>query len=329
MKISLTKIEAQSITALAILAIVGIFYIHSVNEDIRSAEMLEQEIEAYQESIKPYLNLALNATSFSIYNADKKEFVYKKNAEQIMPLASLAKVMSAIVVLENTTPLHVFTIEKESIGEIGDNGLLLAEKWPRDAFLRFMLLSSSNDAVHQMALEVGKIIDPASSNAAETFVDALNAKAKEMNLRTMIFNNESGLDVTLPTLTVGTPLPASVRAELNGAYSNARDMTKLFAYAIKTYPDIFSVTSKKTLEISSLDKTHTAINTNPIVEEIDGIIASKTGFTNLSGGNLIVAVPGRNGETMIVVVLGSTFDERFNDIKTLSGAVTGGGAKPQ
>ena len=134
----------------------------------------------------------------------------------------------------------------------------------------------------------------------------MNAKAIDLGFKSFRFNNESGLDVTEME---------------NGAYGNGRDMAKLFAYATDTYPEIFSSTSTKIATLSSLDKTHNIDNTNTVVEDIPGIEASKTGFTTISGGNLVVATTNEAGEKRIIVIMGSTYDERFTDMKTLTGAV--------
>ncbi|MCC7469924.1 MAG: D-alanyl-D-alanine carboxypeptidase [Bacteroidetes bacterium] len=304
MKIS--ENERGLIVATIGLALVGFFYTRSIHKEIAHAEVIEQELKDYAESIKPFFDLALASKSFAIYNVDKNEFVYKKNAEQVLPLASLAKVMSVVVALENVPQDHIFKIEKDSLSLAGDNGLLVDEKWRRDDLLKYTLVVSSNDAIHQVAMETGKIISPNTENPEQVFIDKMNEKARELKLNSLKFYNESGLDLIENGETK------------NGAYASARDMARLFAYAIENYPDIFSLTTQKEATITSFDKEHTGTNTNPFVGEIDGLIASKTGFTNISGGNLTVAVKDKKGEKMVVVVLGSTFDERFSDVKSIS-----------
>ncbi len=291
---------------MVLLAIVGVFYVRQINQEIILGEIKDKEILAYEESIKPFLNLALEAKSFAIYDADINNFVYKKNAESAMPLASLAKVMSAIVVMENAPADTVFEISKESLDQAADHGLLLHEKWTRDELLKFALLVSSNDAIHELALETGQIMDPEAKDSLQVFVARMNTKASELGLKSFVFKNESGLDLN--------------EAE-NGAYGSARDMAKLFAYAVKTYPEIFDVTRTKIATIASLDKSHNIDNTNTVVEEIPGIVASKTGFTTLTGGNLVVATTPDAKSTRVMIVMGSTYDERFTDMKTLTSAV--------
>ena len=306
MKINLKESEKQVIAILVFLIVVSIFYGRAINKEIVLSQDIENRVTAEEDAIKPFLNLALQAKAFAIYDAEKKSFVYKRNAEEAMPLASLAKVMTTIVVMENAPKDKVFQISKEALAQSADHGLLLGEKWSRDELLKFALFVSSNDAVHELALETGAIIDPTSSNPVQTFVDKMNSRAQELGLRSLVFKNESGLDIS---------------PEENGAYGSARDVAKLFAYAVSTYPEIFSFTNSKIATISSLDKSHNIDNTNTVVEEIPGIKASKTGFTNLSGGNLVVATSPETDSTRVIIVLGSTYDERFTDMKTLSGAV--------
>ncbi len=302
----ITDIEKQLIFILILLSAVGAFYVRSIKAEIKNGETKAQEIAAYEDSIKPFLNLALNAKTFAIYDTENSNFIYKKNAESPMPLASLAKVMSAIVVLENAPSDKVFEISKESLSQVADHGLMLGEKWHRDELLKFALIVSSNDGIHELALETGKIIDPNSTDPVKTFVGRLNSRAAELGFKSFRFANESGLDIS-PTE--------------NGAYANARDMARLFAYAVKTYPQIFGATATKVASISSLDKIHNIDNTNTVVEEIPGIRASKTGFTGLSGGNLVVDT-NKDGKETVIIVMGSTYDDRFVDMKMLTGAVS-------
>lgn len=301
----LTDKEREAIFVMVVLAIVGIVYVLSIKHEIDRSVLIEQEVAEYQASIAPFMDLALRAEAFAIYDMDAGQFVYKKHGEESLPLASLAKVMSAIVIMEHVPADHVFTISKDSLSEAGDNKLLVDEKWKRDDLLAFTLVESSNDAILEMASETGMMIDPTSTDPVATFVDAMNAKAREMNLTSLEFSNPSGLD-----------LPDGQ----TGGYGNARNMAKLFSFAISTYPSIFSSTVLPAPVFHSFDAEHVAKNTNPYVSDIPGLLASKTGFTNIAGGNLVVAVKAADGKRLVMVVMGSTFEERFTDIETLNGA---------
>ena len=92
-------------------------------------------------------------------------------------------------------------------------------------------------------------------------------------------------------------------------------------YAVTKYPNVFRNTKYDELKVESLSKLgHKAVNTNKTVNSIPGIIASKTGYTELAGGNLAVVFDAGFGSPVAVVVLGSTYEERFSDVEKLSNA---------
>ncbi len=88
-------------------------------------------------------------------------------------------------------------------------------------------------------------------------------------------------------------------------------------YILENHPEILEATKYQTINISSLDKIHTAKNTNVDVNQIPGLLASKTGYTDMAGGNLGIAFDSSIGRPVVVVVLGSTMDGRFQDVSKL------------
>jgi D-alanyl-D-alanine carboxypeptidase len=131
-------------------------------------------------------------------------------------------------------------------------------------------------------------------------------RAKELGLTHTIFKNPTGLDLS-PT----EP----------GAVSSARDVALLLEYLITNYPDIVNGTTAEEARIYAENGVYYDIeNTNNIVRDIDGIIASKTGYTDLAGGNLVIAFDVALGRTIVVVVLGSTYTGRFTDVQSLADA---------
>jgi D-alanyl-D-alanine carboxypeptidase len=90
-------------------------------------------------------------------------------------------------------------------------------------------------------------------------------------------------------------------------------------YIVTHYPDVTALTKvENTYVYNEAGEYHEVENTNEIVNKIDGLIASKTGYTELAGGNLIVAFNVGLNHPIIVAVLGSTFDDRFTDVLTLT-----------
>jgi D-alanyl-D-alanine carboxypeptidase len=112
-----------------------------------------------------------------------------------------------------------------------------------------------------------------------------------------------------------------VNEQMAGAYGSATDMAKLIAVTAEKYPDILEVTRYESVMLKALPKDDRwAENTDKIVEEIPGIIASKTGFTDLAGGNLAVVFDLGINHRVAIAVLGSSREGRFTDVKALLNA---------
>jgi len=307
----LTKKEKHSLFLLGLIFILGCFYVLG-NKTEASFEKLTPEqsqiLISHMTDNKLsqfFENLNLKASSVLILDSSLEENIYTKDIEKIMPLASLVKIMTTIVAIENIDQDEIVKIPKESLSLAGDNGLLVDEKWGRDEFLRFMLITSSNDATRAISMHVGKKNGLENEKqSTDFFVELMNKKAADLGLSNTYFLNESGLDL---------------EDGKNGGYSNVKEIVTLFEYAIKNYPDIFYSTSFQSKNFTSNSLiSHEALNTNPYTNLISGISASKTGFTNISGGNLIVSFVTPENKTIIAGVLGSTFTDRFTDIEKLS-----------
>jgi len=131
----------------------------------------------------------------------------------------------------------------------------------------------------------------------------MNVKTEEMGLLRTYFFNESGLDVS---------------EEVSGSYGTAKDVAQLLAFAIEYKPALLEATSRDRFSVSSLDNIdHMATNTNPIVGSIPGLFASKTGFTDLAGGNLMIAFDAGIMRPIVIAILGSSIDGRFEDMEKL------------
>ncbi|MEZ4210861.1 MAG: hypothetical protein R3B39_01015 [Candidatus Paceibacterota bacterium] len=306
----ITKSERQSLGILAATLILASTYIFSYGKEVYSEElspsMQNQMISEMTDSRLGYFfdSLDVKASSVLIFDSENKNAIYSKDVEKVMPLASLTKIMTALVVLDQTDSSENIVIQKEALGLVGDNGLLADEKWGRDELLRFMLITSSNDATRAFSLHIGNKLGLNEEDSVKNFVEMMNKKASDFGLVNTKFYNESGLDTG---------------DGKNGGYSTSKEIVSLFDYAVTNYPDIFSSTSfsSKTF-LSMSNKEHNAVNTNPNPGLVAGISASKTGFTNISGGNLIVSFKTPTGKTIIANVLGSTFSDRFTDIEKLS-----------
>ena len=150
----------------------------------------------------------------------------------------------------------------------------------------FTLITSSNKHAEEIA---SHLVNP---------VERLNATANVLGMRQTFYLNATGLDIS-PTLA--------------GAYGSARDQAMLLVAFYNEYSDILDCTRNPD---SSLDGT-TLPNTNPDVTRTVGLIGSKTGSTDLAGGNLAVIFDAEIDRPVVVIVLGSTSEDRFRDVALL------------
>ena len=244
--------------------------------------------------INPFDQLHLEAEAVHVLDVVTGEVLYSRNAEKQLPIASITKLMTALIASETGSGPVVITPEVLAVE--GDHGLESGEEWSLRDLIDFTLLTSSNDGAHALASVVA---------SEGTFVQRMNRKAKEIGLVQTFYTNPTGLDYSGSTA---------------GAVGSARDVAKLMEFIIRNNPEIVEATRYEQEAFTTTFGSHEAENTNEQVTQIPGLIASKTGFTDLAGGNLVIAFdPGIN-RPIIIAVLGSSKEGRFSDVGTLAKA---------
>lgn len=291
----LTYNETRLLIAIIGLIVLGSFTYFASRQKLAGLQKDYIEERLDQEALNAFFTTTDNAKAIYVYDATKQKVLFEKNADTPLPLASVTKLATALVVEKEFLQDETITISDSALKIEGDNGLVLGEKWSRDALLGFMLVISSNDAAFAFkeAYQLKK--------TGNDFIAAMNAYAKDIGLEHTTFSNPAGLD----------------RAGQAGAIGSARDMGKLIEHFLDTAPSLATETMYPQQTYKSLDgKSHTISNTNDLAVHIDSLLASKTGYTNLAGGNLVIAYRMPiYGNTIIIVVLGSTREGRFVDIE--------------
>jgi D-alanyl-D-alanine carboxypeptidase len=254
-------------------------------------------------SLAVFENVNVKAKAVMVYDMADNRVLYAKNENVQLPLASITKLMTALVATELLPKDGKVTIKSEFLREEGDSGLLAQESWNLKELLDFSLVTSSNDGMRSVASIIGatKLNSADYDLGRKDFIEKMNKRAQELDLDQTFFVNESGLDV----------------GSVSGGYGSASDVNSLMKFMIISQPEIMEATKYPNLNIDSDSKKHPAKNTNDIVSSIPGLFASKTGFTDLAGGNLVVAFDPSLGKPIIVTVLGSTAEGRFEDVQTL------------
>ncbi|MFA4890333.1 MAG: hypothetical protein WC587_01725 [Candidatus Paceibacterota bacterium] len=233
---------------------------------------ISQEKSGKAEVTDYFKDINLEAKAAYVFDVAKNKPIFELNADTRLPLASLTKIMTAVVALEN-----------------------IPQEQKTADLLSIMLVSSSNDAA--VALSLGVEL-PSGLGSSTPFVSLMNKKAEEIGMAQTSFFNPTGLDVSF---------------ESAGAYGSARDAAKLMEYFVKNYPKVAEATRYESLNVGSKNFK----NTDKLAEFLPGIIAGKTGTTDLAGGNLVVAIDIGLGHPVIIAVLGSTEEGRFEDVKKL------------
>ena len=286
-----------------ILVVLIVFMFFVIYAELNKLVKKEAITNSEKSGVAVFDTINLEAKSVYVFDVVKNEVIFKKNEFAQLPLASLTKLMTAITAIELVPKNSLITIRKEFLKEEGDTGLLADESWKLRDLLDFSLMVSSNDGARSIASVIGAM-DLKTDNydlGRKDFIEKMNEKAKELGLKQTYFVNESGLDDGV----------------ISGGYGSAIDVSSLIKYILENHPEILEATKYQTLDIPSLNKMHNATNTNISVDQIPGILASKTGYTELAGGNLAVAFDSSIGRPIIVVVLGSTIDGRFEDVTKL------------
>jgi len=249
-------------------------------------------------------SIDLEAKSAIVFDIQSGTVLYEKNARDVLPLASITKVITAYVAESILATDDTILIDDEVLHAEGSTGLLSGEYWKYTDLRDHMLVTSSNDA----ALAIARAVEYRQSRIVggdqeSHFTDLMNAQVADMGAATMSFSNPSGLDID------------TMRS---GAYGSAWDVAKVLSQIYLRDPDLAHATRE--LEWSGVSEngiSHAATNTNEYVYHFPGIRLSKTGYTDLAGGNLAIVVDTSFGKPLVIVVLGSTIDGRFTDVEKL------------
>jgi D-alanyl-D-alanine carboxypeptidase len=197
------------------------------------------------------------------------------------------------VALNNHFPNDVVAIPAEAIKQAGDYGLFVGEKWKVADLAKLTLISSANDGAYTLA--------------TPELLEKINAKSRKLGAFDTNFFNFTGLDIEKDKKTLEA-----------GAVASAYGVNLVAAYALLEYPEVFSVTTLPEINLTSeSDFTHNFKNTNTVISKIPNLLFSKTGYTELAGGNLTVIFTDQRGKRLAVTVLGSTFDGRFTDMEQI------------
>ncbi len=205
-------------------------------------------------------------------------------------MASTTKIMTALVALENAEPSDIVTVTM-SAAAVGGSGVHLkaGEDLTVEELLYAMMLESDNSAAHALAAHVGGSVDE--------FVAMLNERASELGLTKTGFRNPHGLDA-------------------EGHHSSAGDLARLTRFAMLD-DDFRRIVGTPEATISGPSGARTLVNSNLLLQSLDGANGVKTGWTT-PAGYCLVATAQRGDIELVTVVLGTSSEKaRFDEAQSL------------
>ncbi len=224
-----------------------------------------------------------------IYERNSNTILYGKNINEVCPMASTTKIMTALLVIESSNLESIVTISKKAASTGGSRlGLKENDTIKVIDLLYGLMLPSGNDAAYALAEYVGGTYD--------NFISMMNNKAKSLGLVNTNFESPHGLDST-------------------NHHTTILELAKITDYALNN--DVFRKivnTKKYTVYINNSPKTIS--NTNELLgtQYVYGV---KTGFTN-KAGRCLVSVANNNDLDIIIIVLGADSKKiRTSDSKKL------------
>jgi len=238
-------------------------------------------------------DIYLNLRAAIVIDNESEELLYSYNADEVRSIASISKLLTAMVVLDNYLPDSTITITKKDARRSSRSIFRTGDKVKMRDLLHSALLQSDNRSARALARTV--------AGSIEQFAEKMNTKAKKLGLDNTIMYEPSGLD------------------ERN--QSTAADCARLVYYAMQ-YPEIARITSLKKYEfklVNRKNRNKRLINTNKMVFSKYRVLAGKTGYIIKSDYCLATIMENGSGDQITLVVLGSPGPKtRFREARRLA-----------
>ncbi|MBA3413581.1 MAG: D-alanyl-D-alanine carboxypeptidase [Actinobacteria bacterium] len=230
----------------------------------------------------------VDARAFLVQNGANGEIVYEHDARERLPIASITKLMTALVVVERAPLDARVVVSASAVGVPGSTiGLRAGERLTVRELLEASLIQSANDAANALAAHVGR-------GSIPRFVELMNRRARLLGLADTHFTRPDGLDDA-------------------GHLSSARDVTKLARVAMQR-PAIRTIVAKRRETIAGGRSLHTW---NDLLGTFPGVVGVKTGHTSAAGWSEVAAARGAGFTIYATLLGGSTRNGRNDDLREL------------
>lgn len=217
-----------------------------------------------------------SATSAIVMDIDTNKVIYANNVNNKRAVASISKIMTAIIALESGKENDTVTVT-DVVNEAYGSGIYIkpGEEIRLIDLVYGLMLRSGNDAAKMIASYVVENEDE--------FVKLMNQKAKEIGMKNTTFNNASGLD------------------DDGGNISTAYDMAILTSYAMKNQL-YATITGTKKYTLKTNMNTYVWLNKNKLLKQYKYTTGGKTGFTDIARRTLVTTAEKDNLHLVVVTL---------------------------
>lgn len=261
-------------------------------------KMLDEKLKQLKPLPRPGIeDLVLEAKAGMVVavKEDREKVLFEKNGESPLPIASLTKLMTALVVMENYPLSQEVQITQKAVEQGEDiGGFKVGERFFVKDLLYSLLIESSNDAAYALSEVIGE----------EPFVNLMNLTAKNLGLLNTYFINPTGLDPDEPT-------------EPHN-YSTGQDVVKLARYLLEEQSFIEEILRTGTFDLYQANGVlhHIISTTNKLMGTMPRLMGGKTGYADEARGCFIVVLKNpKNQGYLVNVILGAK--DRFSQMQKL------------
>lgn len=235
-------------------------------------------------------NLTISASSAISYDLTTNSLLFEKNVEQRLPMASLTKIMTAVVALEHKKSNDAYVVTQNDLVGEDSMGLLSGETLSLEDLLYGLVLHSANDAAETLATNFPQ--------GREAFIADMNLKAQSLGLLNTHFTNPTGLEGD------------------GSQFTTAQDLLVITRYALLNFAIFDQVvqTFDYTIPQTTTHQQYALENETNLLTSYPGVKGVKTGYTP-EAGLCLVTYLDYGGHKIIAVVLGS--DDRRGDMKDI------------
>ena len=244
----------------------------------------------------------LSAEAVMVMRLWSSEVLYEREADKRLPIASLTKLMTALILTEADRPLDmiIFSQAAKTMGDGDDkrSSVKAGDRLKSEDVLKLLLVSSDNDAAWAAAEHVAARIPTGEADA--TFQERMTRFAEIMNERTRAL----GLANTHFANPTGRDDPDN--------FSTARDLVVFSAFIAEHRPELWVISRiQETFVFGEAGDRYGLVNTNILLHEYPAIFGSKTGFDDEARGALLLLYQLAPGELVAIAILRSPY--RFTD----------------